>query len=88
MSYTFGTRSALHRFLAFLDIRSRPDRVECLVKPEPRINVAGKFIRFRNDRFKRRANKCVSMSLATCQRTRIAAKERQMRSKFLAEGHR
>ena len=75
------------RLLAFLDIGGRPDRVEGLVEPQARIDVAREFVGLGDDRFERRANERVAVRLAAGQRARIAAEEWQVRSKFLAKRH-
>ncbi len=79
---------AFRRLLAFLDIGSRPDRVEGPVQAQARIDVAGEFVGLGDDGFERRADERVAVRLAAGQRTRIAAKEGQVRSKFLAKRHR
>ena len=70
--------------LAFLDVGGRPDRMEDLVETEARIDVARKFVGLGDDRFESRADERVAVRLAAGQRARIAAKEWQVRSKFLA----
>jgi hypothetical protein len=57
------------------------------VKTQPRVNVTRKFVGLCDDRLQRCANKCVTVSLASGQRARIAAKEGQVRGEFLAKGH-
>src|SRR6185312_12875048 len=78
---------ALGRLFPFLDIGGRPDRVESLVKPEPRIDVAREFIGLGDDGFERRADKSVAVRLAAGQGARIAAQKRQMGGEFLTKGH-
>ena len=75
------------RLFAFLDIRGRPDRMERLVQPEPRVDVAGEFVRLCDNGFERGADKSIAMRLAARQSARVAAKKRQMRSEFLAKRH-
>ena len=71
----------------FLDVGRRPDGVEGLVEPEARIDIARKFIGLGDDRLQRGADEGVAMRLAAGQGAGVAAKERQVRSKFLAKGH-
>jgi|SRR5689334_1498948 hypothetical protein len=87
MSNSLGARRALRRLFAFFDIGRGPDRVEGLVEPEARIDVARKFIRLCDDCFERCTNECVAVGLASRQRARIATEERQVGGEFLAKGH-
>ena len=77
----------MRRLLAFLDIGGRPDRVKGLVQAKPRIDVARKFVGLGDDRLERRPDEGVAVRLAAGQGARVAAKEWQVRSKFLAKGH-
>jgi hypothetical protein len=61
--------------------------MEGLVESQPGIDVARKFIGLGNDGFKRCPDECVAVRLAAGQGAGIAAKEWQVRSKFLAKGH-
>src|SRR6185437_51413 len=76
-----------NRFLAFLDIGGRPDRMERFVQSKPRIDIAWKFVRFGDNRFERSPNESVAVRLAAGQSTSVAAKKRQVRCKFLTKGH-
>src|SRR6185437_10033064 len=87
MGDSLGSDGILNRFLAFLDIGGRPDRMEGLVQSKSRIDVAGKFVRFGDNRFERSPNECVAVSLAAGQCTSVAAEKRQVGGKFLAMGH-
>jgi hypothetical protein len=58
------------------------------VQAEPRIDVARELVGLGDNRLQGRADEGIAMSLAAGQRARIAAKEWQMRSKFLAKRHR
>src|SRR4029079_15961694 len=77
----------LGRLFAFLDVGGRPDGMEGLVEPKPRIEVARKFIGLGNDCSERLSYKSVAVVLAAGESARIAAQEWQVRSKFLAKGH-
>ena len=77
----------VERLLAFLDIGGRPDGVEGAVQAKARIDIAREFVGLGDDRFQRRADEGVAMRLAAGQGAGVAAKERQVRSKFLAKGH-
>ena len=87
MGDALGAGEVARRLLAFFDIGGRPDRVEGPVQAEPRIDVARKFVGLGDDRLERGADEGVAMGLAAGQRARIAAKEGQMRSEFLAKRH-
>ena len=87
MGDAFGAAGEAHRLLAFLDIGGRPDGVEGLVQAEPRIDVARKFVGLGDDRLERRADERIAVRLAAGQGARIAAKEWQVRSEFLAKRH-
>ena len=87
MGDAFRTDRALRRLFAFLDIGGRPDGVKRPVEAKSRIDVARKFVRLRNDRFKRRPDEGVAVSLAAGQRARITAQKWQVGCKFLAKGH-
>lgn len=88
MSDPFGANRAPRWLFAFLDVGRRPDGVKGLVEPETRIDVAGKFVRFRDDRLKRRADECIAVGLAARQGAGVAAKEWKVWGEFLAKGHR
>ena len=85
MRDTFGPTPIVDRLLAFFDIGGRPDRVKRPVEAQARIDVAWEFIGLRDDRFEGRPNECVAVRLASGQRSRVAAKERQVRIEVLTD---
>src|SRR6476469_4810620 len=87
MCDTFGAGRALRRLFALFDIGRRPDGVEGLVQAQTRIDVAREFVGLGHDGFQRRADERVAMRLTAGEGTGVAAKEWQVRGKFLATGH-
>src|SRR5437763_17152078 len=87
MGDSLGARQAGARLLTRFDVGGRPDRVECPVQSQSRIDVARKFVRLCNDRLERRADEGVAVSLTAGEGAGVAAKEWQVRGKFLAKGH-
>jgi hypothetical protein len=61
--------------------------MEGLVEAEAGIDVPREFIGLGDDRLQRSTDEGVAVGLTAGQRAGITAKERQVRSKFLAKGH-